>query len=216
MYIVGIDIAKRKHEAAVIDGDGAVIIKPFSFTNNCSGYNRLLAMLTKAKLPLEAPGSCDEMLREIDGYESFSPEAQGFLRSLIGAYKDIANESEVDAVLQRALVTVDYIHISTCQTEGIHAVSLKLGNQVLVYQTAIYHGNYLQHISIGDATAVHHLALYAEGCGYLGGTAATAMYQYFLAGNGCKILQELCQLLAVFNDGTAYLYYCYFFHLILC
>ena len=53
MYIVGIDIAKRKHEAAVIDGEGAVIIKPFSFTNNCSGYNRLLAMLTKAKLPLD-------------------------------------------------------------------------------------------------------------------------------------------------------------------
>ena len=53
MYIVGIDIAKRKHEAAVIDGEGAVVIKPFSFTNNCSGYNRLLAMLTKAKLPLD-------------------------------------------------------------------------------------------------------------------------------------------------------------------
>lgn len=53
MYIVGIDIAKRRHEAAVIDGDGAVIIKPFSFTNNCSGYNRLLAMLAKAKLPLD-------------------------------------------------------------------------------------------------------------------------------------------------------------------
>lgn len=38
---------------------------------------------------MSAPGSCDEMLREIDGYESFSPEAQGFLRSLIGAYKDM-------------------------------------------------------------------------------------------------------------------------------
>lgn len=53
MYIVGIDIAKRKHEAAVIDGEGTVIIKPFSFTNNCSGYNRLLAMLARAKLPLD-------------------------------------------------------------------------------------------------------------------------------------------------------------------
>lgn len=53
MYIVGIDIAKRKHEAAVIDGEGTVIIKPFSFTNNCSGYNRLLAMLAKVKLPLD-------------------------------------------------------------------------------------------------------------------------------------------------------------------
>ena len=29
MYIVGIDIAKRKHEAAVINEDGAVVIKPF-------------------------------------------------------------------------------------------------------------------------------------------------------------------------------------------
>ena len=37
MYIVGIDIAKRKHEAAVINENGAIIIKPFSFTNNCSG-----------------------------------------------------------------------------------------------------------------------------------------------------------------------------------
>lgn len=37
MYIVGIDIAKRKHEAAVINEDGTVVIKPFSFTNNCSG-----------------------------------------------------------------------------------------------------------------------------------------------------------------------------------
>ena len=34
MYIVGIDIAKRKHEAAVIDGEGTVIIKPFSFTKD--------------------------------------------------------------------------------------------------------------------------------------------------------------------------------------
>lgn len=53
MYIVGIDIAKRKHEAAVIDRDGNIVIKSFSFTNNCSGYNRLIDLLRKAKLPLE-------------------------------------------------------------------------------------------------------------------------------------------------------------------
>lgn len=52
MYIVGIDIAKRKHEAAVIDGDGNTIIKPFSFTNDCSGYNRFLGRLRRAKLAL--------------------------------------------------------------------------------------------------------------------------------------------------------------------
>lgn len=52
MYIVGIDIAKRKHEAAVIDESGTVIIKSFSFTNNCSGYNRLIGAIRKANLPL--------------------------------------------------------------------------------------------------------------------------------------------------------------------
>jgi transposase len=52
MYIVGIDIAKRKHEAAVIDESGTVIMKSFSFTNNCSGYNRLIGALRKASLPL--------------------------------------------------------------------------------------------------------------------------------------------------------------------
>lgn len=52
MYIVGIDIAKRKHEAAVIDGEGTVVIKPFSFTNDCSGYNRLLSFLRKADLQM--------------------------------------------------------------------------------------------------------------------------------------------------------------------
>ena len=50
MYIVGIDIAKRSHEAIVIDSDGTTVVKPFSFTNNCSGYNKLMSILKKAKL----------------------------------------------------------------------------------------------------------------------------------------------------------------------
>ena len=53
MYIVGIDIAKRKHEAVVIADDGSILIKPFYFANNCSGYNRLITLIRKAKLPLE-------------------------------------------------------------------------------------------------------------------------------------------------------------------
>ena len=52
MYIVGIDIAKRKHEAVVIADDGSILIKPVSFTNNCSDYNRLITLIRKAKLPL--------------------------------------------------------------------------------------------------------------------------------------------------------------------
>lgn len=38
MYIVGIDIAKRSHQAIVIDRNGAVICKPFSFSNDTAGF----------------------------------------------------------------------------------------------------------------------------------------------------------------------------------
>ena len=74
MYIVGIDIAKRKHEAAVIDGDGAVIIKPFSFTNNCSGYNRLLAMMPT---PMSSSAVCVS--------SPAMPRARMFWRQITGA-----------------------------------------------------------------------------------------------------------------------------------
>ena len=53
MYIVGIDIAKRKHEAAVVNAEGKIVVKAFSFANTCAGYNRLLTVLRKAKLPME-------------------------------------------------------------------------------------------------------------------------------------------------------------------
>ncbi len=42
MYYIGIDIAKRKHEAVVTDDKGNIIIKASSFTNDLSGYNYLL------------------------------------------------------------------------------------------------------------------------------------------------------------------------------
>lgn len=42
MFFIGIDIAKRAHEAIVIDADGKVLQKSFSFKNSCAGYNLLL------------------------------------------------------------------------------------------------------------------------------------------------------------------------------
>jgi transposase len=38
MFIVGVDIAKRAHEAIIIDGNGTVIQKPFSFKNTSQGF----------------------------------------------------------------------------------------------------------------------------------------------------------------------------------
>ena len=45
MYIVGIDIAKRSHEAMIINDAGDIVRKAFSFRNNHTGFMRLLAVM---------------------------------------------------------------------------------------------------------------------------------------------------------------------------
>lgn len=41
MFIIGIDIAKRNHEAVIMDESGKVVQNAFGFANSCSGYNKL-------------------------------------------------------------------------------------------------------------------------------------------------------------------------------
>ncbi len=52
MYIVGIDIGKRNHEAAVLDQTGAIIRKPMRFANSLKGYNKLMDMVRSLKEPV--------------------------------------------------------------------------------------------------------------------------------------------------------------------
>ena len=49
MYYVGIDIAKYKHDCIVINDKHRVIKKSFTFSNDSSGFNSLLTVLTKLK-----------------------------------------------------------------------------------------------------------------------------------------------------------------------
>ncbi|PWJ51231.1 IS110 family transposase, partial [Faecalicatena contorta] len=37
MFYVGIDIAKQTHFASIMNSDGEILVKPFSFTNDYSG-----------------------------------------------------------------------------------------------------------------------------------------------------------------------------------
>ena len=46
MYIVGIDIAKRNHEAVVMDGQGSVVKRSFSFANSTAGLEKFLSVLS--------------------------------------------------------------------------------------------------------------------------------------------------------------------------
>lgn len=45
MIYVGIDIAKQNHYAAIMNSDGEVLVEPFPFTNDYSGFQKLLDYL---------------------------------------------------------------------------------------------------------------------------------------------------------------------------
>ena len=45
MIYVGIDIAKQTHYAAIMNSDGEILSEPFAFSNDFSGFNKLLQQL---------------------------------------------------------------------------------------------------------------------------------------------------------------------------
>jgi len=52
MFYVGIDIAKLTHYASIVNSDGEILVKPFAFTNDHNGFQKLLGYLDS--LPKEA------------------------------------------------------------------------------------------------------------------------------------------------------------------
>ena len=52
MYFVGIDIAKKTHQAAIICSDGKLISKPFKVSNTVDGFNLFLEKLTAVNTDL--------------------------------------------------------------------------------------------------------------------------------------------------------------------
>jgi len=53
MYFIGIDIAKRFHEAAVIDEQGKIIVKRIKFQNSHAGYCKFMDTVRKLNQPVE-------------------------------------------------------------------------------------------------------------------------------------------------------------------
>lgn len=45
MFFIGIDFAKRSHQAAVTDISGNVIVKPFNFKNSSDGFTKFLSIV---------------------------------------------------------------------------------------------------------------------------------------------------------------------------
>ena len=53
MYFIGIDIAKRFHEAAVIDANGKIVVKRIKFQNSHAGYCKFMDTVRKLNQPVE-------------------------------------------------------------------------------------------------------------------------------------------------------------------
>lgn len=47
MFYIGIDIAKHKHEASIIDSNGSLLCESISFTNSQKGCEKLIALLER-------------------------------------------------------------------------------------------------------------------------------------------------------------------------
>ena len=46
-YFVGIDIAKNTHWASCLSSDGEIILEPFSFSNDNSGFQKFIFELVQ-------------------------------------------------------------------------------------------------------------------------------------------------------------------------
>ena len=53
MFYCGIDIAKYRHKATVIDEAGAVLLDSISFANSKEGCEKLLALFQRLDIPQE-------------------------------------------------------------------------------------------------------------------------------------------------------------------
>ena len=49
MFYIGIDIAKKNHEASIIDSNGKLLDKSISFSNSQVGCAKLVCMLDKVQ-----------------------------------------------------------------------------------------------------------------------------------------------------------------------
>lgn len=54
MFFIGIDIAKRSHQAAVTDISGNIIVKPFNFKNSAIGFAQFLSVLEQNAVTKES------------------------------------------------------------------------------------------------------------------------------------------------------------------
>ena len=84
-------------------------------------------------------------------------------------------------VFHRTFHRTNYIHISSCQTYGIHTFCLQTGHNILVDKSAVNHRYHLQGFCIGNTTSIYHLAFNSQLRSNTSGRASSSMHQHLIA-----------------------------------
>ena len=118
-------------------------------------------------------------------------------------------------LLDGPLLRADSIHICPGQTKGIHAAGLKSGHNLLVDQSSIDHRHHAEHFGVGNASALHHAALYAQSCSQPRGRTSSSVHQYFMSGQQGKTVKQVAQALFLLHNLASNLYNSQFIHVLL-
>ena len=116
--------------------------------------------------------------------------------------------------LERTLVGAYHVHVGTGESECAYAVGPELRHDVLVDESAVYHGDDAEHLAVRDASSAHHVCLDAECLGGGGGASSAAVNEEFLALNGREVLYQCGELPGVFHDSAANFDDSKFFHIV--
>ena len=73
MYIVGIDVVKKFHEATIIDRKGKAIIKRIRFANSHNGFLKLIDAIRKFGAPAKQRALSVAALRSISSSKTCNP-----------------------------------------------------------------------------------------------------------------------------------------------
>lgn len=139
MIYAGIDISSDKHEVAIIDENGQLLLKNTRITNNESGIARLTALIDAAKKQAK------DSLVQI-GMESTGVYSVAILNRLYDIYQNV--------VLINPILTKSYVHaykVHYAKTDKADAISiaefLRQGKGIRTYTPISYHKKQLKEIS---------------------------------------------------------------------
>jgi len=121
----GIDVAKRKHVACILDRDGHVLVRSVSFANDADGFRQLLARLHEAGGPrrvlvaMEATGHYWYSLHDFVVARSYEAVVLNPLQTALQARK---------AIRKRKTDRIDAGHIATLIKNGEHRPAIVPGD----------------------------------------------------------------------------------------